>query len=185
MASHQDNSSENNENESNPFGIDPEAISGMINEMMSKRGMGNPTGVGAMNNPMGEGPMGIASRVAAEIASKEIDDTLGIEDTEDVEANTSQDPMVEIMGIISMLSSPSQNTKALPVDKAFEDRCVQIYPAAQNYVAREAKAETVNLIHLVVTDRVTWTKDYISSMQGPLEVTSKYLNPSFSEKNDE
>jgi len=177
----ENNNFDNEENEPNPFGIDPEAMSKMINEMMSSGSMGFASGIGGMVNPMGDGPMGIAKRVAADIASKDIDQNQ-LDDPTGEEDLSQQDPMTEIMGIISMLSSPPQNTKPLGVDKVFQDRCEQIYPAAQSYVAREAKAESITALPLVVTDRVSWTKDYITSMQGPLEVASKSLSPSFGEE---
>jgi len=173
---------ENDDNESNPFGIDPEAISGMINEMMSGGGMGFTSGLGGMVNPLGDGPMGIAKRVAADIAAKEIDKDHEDDDSASPDAPGQQDPMAEIMGIISMLSSPPQNTKSLEVDKVFRDRCEQIYPAAQSYVADQARTDEISSIPLVVTDRVSWTKDYISSMQGPLEQASKSLSPSFGQE---
>lgn len=103
----------------------------MINEMMSGGGMGFTSGLGGMVNPLGDGPMGIAKRVAADIAAKEIDKDHEDDDSASPDAPGQQDPMAEIMGIISMLSSPPQNTKSLEVDKVFRDRCEQIYPATK------------------------------------------------------
>ncbi len=183
VSNNDNNDNFNNEDDefgSNPFGLDPEAISGMLNEIMSSGTLNFASGLGGMFNPLSDGPMGIAKRVAADIASRDIDENQ-ISDSEEIHPSNSQDPMAEIMGIISMLSSPPQNTLALSVDKVFQDRCEQIYPAAQNYVASQANADSISVIPLVVTDRVSWTKDYIASMQGPLEVASKSLSPTFGE----
>lgn len=185
MTSENDNNF-NNEDENidpnNPFGFsfDAESLSGMINDLVSGSGMGMIGGIPGMGS--NDGPMGIAQRVAADIAARDLEN----ESEEELVAEENQstaktDPMAEIMGILSMLSSPPTKTNALQVDAEFADRCSQIYPAAQTYVTNQACADDVSSLPLVVTDRVTWTKDYIDSMEGPLQVASKSLNPTFGE----
>lgn len=172
---------EDDKNENNPFGfnIDPQSFSSMINNLMSGQGVGFTSPLGAMGGVTQDGPMGIAKRVAADIAAKELDTEIQESSAPFDQNEQSQDPMAEIMNIISMLSTPPVAANALAIDESFSQRCEQIYPAAQSYVTKEANAEDLNTLELVVTDRVTWTKDYISSMQGPLEEASKSLSPTF------
>ncbi|MFN8016206.1 MAG: zinc-dependent metalloprotease [Acidimicrobiia bacterium] len=172
------NDNPNDDENENQFGfnIDPESISGMINEMLSGSAF-------SMGQNMQGGPMGIAERVAADIASKEIED--GAVDQNEIATPSQQDPMLEIMNIMSMLSTPPTKTLALNIDKEFLARCEQIFPAAQNYVSGVTNSDAINSIELQVTDRVTWTKDYLTSMKGPLEVASKSLSPTFDDGTNE
>ena len=172
------NNEDNQNDPNNPFGFnfDPEAMSSMINNLISGSQPGFAAG---MSGAAQEGPMGIAQRVAADIASRDIEEDKELESEVEPDPAQAPDPMVEIMNIMSMLSAPAKKTNALKVDEAFSNRCAQIYPAAQSYVTQEADADDVAGLPLVVTDRVTWTKDYIDSMQGPLQVASESLSPSF------
>lgn len=181
-----DNQNDNEENTNDPnnplgFSIDPESISGMINDLISSSHAGVTGGLPGMGVGGNDGPMGIAQRVAADIAARDIERDTEIQSDSQTDQATQQDPMEEIMGILSMLASPPTKIQALQVDSEFADRCTQIFPAAQTYVTKEASAEDLTSLPLVVTDRVTWTKDYIESMEGPLEVASKSLSPSFGE----
>ena len=186
MAPENKDDSNDNEDSSNQFGfnLNPEDISSMINNLMSGSQMGF---AGAMPGMGGQdnGPMSIAQRVAAEIAGREIEQDPNLDDQEEIGNAAPSDPMAEIMNIMTMLSAPPVVAQALSIDTAFLDRCSQIYPAAQNYVTQEAKANDVTTLPLIVTDRVTWTKDYINSMKGPLEVASKSLSPTFGGEGDE
>lgn len=148
-----------------PFGFDPEALSGMISNMMSGSAFGF--------SPQTQGPLEVAQRVAADIAAREVEDDPELEDEPQEQQ---QDPMAEIMQLMQLMSMPATN-KTLSVDSTFSARCEQIYPAAQNYIATQAQADDVSALPLIVTDRVTWTRDYISSLEGPLNVASKSLNP--------
>ncbi len=172
------NNDNNDPNEQNAFGFgfDPEALSGMINSMMgsSQMNMGSLPGMSGPEN----GPMGIAQRVAADIAARDIEDDVDMNDEEPAPPQQT-DPMAEIMNIMSLLSAPPVVAQALAIDPNFSQRCAQIFPAAQSYVTQQASAEDVNALPLVVTDRVTWTHDYIESMKGPLEQASKSLSPTF------
>lgn len=183
MAPNDNDSNNPDPNEQNPFGFgfDPEALSSMINNMMgsSQMNMGGLPGMGGQEN----GPMGIAQRVAADIAARELEDDAEI--TDEQPDPSQQDPMAEIMSIMSLLATPPTTAKALTVDSSFTNRCAQIYPAAQSYVSQQASAEDVNTLPLVVTDRVTWTHDYIESMKGPLEQASKSLSPTFGAEPEE
>jgi putative hydrolase len=165
---------ENENNSQNPFGFDfdPSAFSGMINDMM-----GQASSFGFAGANQSQGPMDIAQRVAADIASREVDD-MGENPPETAEANNG-DPMAEIIQIMTLLATPPSVAKKLDIDQHFEERCEQIYPAAQNYVAQQSGADDLTALPLVVTDRVTWSKDYLSSMQGPLAQASKSLSPTF------
>lgn len=153
------------------FNADPESVQSMLNSLLNQSSGFNIAGANTT-------PMVIAERVAADIAARDID--TNPEEPESGSSNeTNQDPMAEIMNILSMLSAPPTTHAALSIDSEFTNRCSQIFPAAQNYVMQQAAAEDVNTLPLVLTDRVSWTKDYLASMQGPLEVASKSLSPSF------
>ena len=175
-----ENSEPRDENsDSSPFGfsLDPEAISGMLNDMMGSSQLNFASGISGLGGGPESSPMGIAQRVAADIAAREIEDD-ALDEEQEAPASQ-QDPMAEIMNIMALLASPPTKTAALAIDSSFTDRCTQIYPAAQSYVSQQASADDVSALPLVVTDRVSWTHDYITSMQGPLEEASKSLSPSF------
>jgi putative hydrolase len=157
------------DNSQSPFGnFDPGSLPAMFSEMFSGSAFGF--------SPQAQGPMEVAQRVAADIAARDIEqeemDNLENED----QPQAAQDPMAEIMQLMQLMATPG-TTKKLSVDSSFSARCEQIYPAAQSYIANNTQSQEVVTLPLVVTDRVTWTKDYISSMEGPLNVASKSLNP--------
>lgn len=156
----------------------------MLSEMISGSQFGFTPGAagGAQNLDMG--PMGIAKRIAADIAARDIDDDVQDEELEEEAQPGATDPLAEIMNIMSIMSTPPNAIDALEVDARFTDRCNQIFPAAQSYVAAQASAEDVTTLPLVVTDRVSWTRDYITSMQGPLAEASKSLSPTFDPNQD-
>ncbi len=168
------------ESQNNPYGFDfdPNALSSMFSEIFNNQGAG---GFAIPN--LNQGPMEVAEKVAADIASKEINEN---EIIENAEGSPVQDPMAEIMQIMKIMAMGSGVTKPLHVDSTFSARCEQIYPAAQSYLINNTANEEITNIPLVVTDRVSWTKDYITSLQGPLGAASKSLNPTigFDEENE-
>lgn len=171
MTSDEENSEEEN-NPRNPFGEDfnPQMISDMVSQLFS----GMQGGAGSPSND----PLNVAKQVASEIASLETEELPSNAAVAD-EVPQQADPMQEIMGALKFMSSSKSDIPALKIDENFTERCAQIYPAAQAFVMQHSASEDVTELPLVVTDRVTWSRDYISSLQGPLSEASKSLNPTF------
>jgi hypothetical protein len=109
-----ENSEPRDENsDSSPFGfsLDPEAISGMLNDMMGSSQLNFASGISGLGGGPESSPMGIAQRVAADIAAREIEDD-ALDEEQEAPASQ-QDPMAEIMNIMALLASPPTKTAAI------------------------------------------------------------------------
>lgn len=170
MTSDEENSEEENDPRSH-FGGDfnPQMISEMMSQMFSEMQTGP---IGSNNDPMN-----VAKQVASEIASL---DSAELPSTSDIADGAPQqaDPMQEIMSALKFMISTQANIQPLKIDENFVERCNQIYPAAQAFVINQSGSEEVTELPLVITDRVSWSRDYISSLKGPLSEASRSLNPS-------